>query len=165
MPKGHRPAVARIMDTVDKVLVNVCAVALALMVVVCLLAIFYRYVLGNALSWTEELTRYLMIFVGMFGTALALLKDEHVGFNTIVEKMPGKLRKIANVVSYTLIGALAAVIVYEGFKWTIASGSASAQILPIKMWIPMSCIPLGGILLFAVSLTKIISELGGSDKC
>jgi len=29
----------------------------------------------------------------------------------------------------------------------------------------MSCIPLGGILLFAVSLTKIISELGGSDKC
>ncbi|OQB48206.1 MAG: Sialic acid TRAP transporter permease protein SiaT [Firmicutes bacterium ADurb.Bin153] len=165
MPKGHRPALVRIMDAVDKVLVNICAVALALMVMVCLVAIFYRYILGNALSWTEELTRYLMIFVGMFGTSLALLRDEHVGFNTIVNKMPEKLKRVANVVSYVLIGTLASVIAYEGFKWTLNSGMATAQILPIKMWIPMSCIPLGGILLFAVSLTKIISELGGSDKC
>ena len=57
---------------IENVLVNLCAFMLAVMAAITLVAVFYRYVLGNALSWTEELTRYLMIFVGLFGTAVAL---------------------------------------------------------------------------------------------
>ena len=45
------------------------------------------------------------------------------------------------------------------------SRSAKAQILPIPMWIPMSAIPLGGLLLLLVVLAKIVIELRGADKC
>jgi TRAP-type C4-dicarboxylate transport system permease small subunit len=154
----------RLVKVLDRVLASICAFALGLMVAVALVAVFYRYVLSNALSWTEELCRYLMIMVGMFGTALALWTDDHVGFTAIVDRLPAGLKKACHVISYMLICVLAAVISYEGAKWTISSGGAKAQILPIAMWVPMSLIPLGGLLLLVVALAKIVVEFGGGDE-
>lgn len=153
----------RAVRVLDSILVSICAFALGLMVAVTLVGVFFRYVLSNALSWTEEFTRYLMILVGMFGTALALWTDEHVGFTAIVDRLPAGLRRACHVISYSLIGVLAVVIAYEGAKWTLASG-AKAQILPIPMWVPMSIIPLGGLLLLVVAVARIVVEFGGGHE-
>lgn len=149
-------------ELLDSVLAKVCALILAMMVVITLVAIFFRYVLMNALSWTEELTRYMMVFVGMFGSALALWKDEHVGFMTVIDKWSPKWQKVAHIVNDLLVGILAFVMIFEGFKW-IASSGTRAQILPIPMWIPLSVIPLGGVVLALVVFARIVVELGGSE--
>ena len=78
MGKKPEPLLIRIVKVLDSVLASLCAVILGLMIAITLVAIFCRYVLSNALSWTEELTRYLMIVVGMFGPRLRLT-DDHVG--------------------------------------------------------------------------------------
>jgi TRAP-type C4-dicarboxylate transport system permease small subunit len=163
--KKPEPLLIRIVKVLDSVLASLCAVILGLMIAITLVAIFCRYVLSNALSWTEELTRYLMIVVGMFGTALALWTDDHVGFTALVDRLPAWAQKVCRVISYALVGVLGLIITVEGYKWTSVSGSAKAQILPIPMWIPMSAIPLGGLLLLLVVLAKIVIELRGADKC
>lgn len=158
-----RTYLVRAVALLDSVLVNLCAFVLGMMVLIALAGIFFRYVLMNALSWTEELTRYMMILVGMFGTALALWKDEHVGFTTVVDRLPPRWQKVAHVVSYLLVGALSVVMVVEGFRWVSSSG-AKAQILPIPMWIPLSLVPLGGIVIAIVVFAKIVLELGGPEQ-
>ena len=124
---------------------------------------FYRYVLGNALSWTEELTRYLMIFVGLFGTAVALRRDEHVGFTMIVEKLPPALQKAANLINYASVGIFCWIMVYNGFKWASWTGT-TAEILPIPMWIPCSMVPVSGLTMLIVIVNKIWNELRGENK-
>ncbi len=163
MSSRGRTHLIRAVDLLDSVLVNLCAFVLGMMVVIALIGIFFRYVLANALSWTEELTRYMMILVGMFGTALALWKDEHVGFTTMVDRLPPRWQKVAGVVSYLLVGALSLVMIFEGFRWVFSSG-ARAQILPIPMWIPLSLVPLGGVVILIVVIAKIAIELGGLEQ-
>ncbi|HBK60240.1 MAG TPA: hypothetical protein DDZ84_05520 [Firmicutes bacterium] len=163
MSSRGRTHLIRAVDSLDSVLVSLCAFVLGMMVVIALIGIFFRYVLANALSWTEELTRYMMILVGMFGTALALWKDEHVGFTTMVDRLPPRWQTVAHVVSYLLVGALSLVMIFEGFRWVFSSG-ARAQILPIPMWIPLSLVPLGGVVILIVVIAKIAIELGGPEQ-
>ncbi len=163
MKAQGRTYLVRAVALLDSVLVNLCAFVLGMMVLIALAGIFFRYVLMNALSWTEELTRYMMILVGMFGTAVALWKDEHVGFTTAIDKLPPRWQKAAHVTSYLLVGILSIIMIIEGFKWVFSSG-ARAQILPIPMWIPLSLVPLGGMVLTIVVFAKIVLELGGPER-
>lgn len=151
------------LSVIEEILVNACAFMLAAMALITLIAVFYRYVLGNALSWTEELTRYLMIFVGLFGTAVALRRDEHVGFTMIVEKLPPALQKAANLINYASVGIFCWIMVYNGFKWASWTGT-TAEILPIPMWIPCSMVPVSGLTMLVVIVNKIWNELRGENK-
>ena len=146
--------------TAERILTQVCAVILALMTAVVLIGVFFRYVLNNALSWTEELARYMMIFVGLFGSALALLRDEHAGLSIVLHKMPPKVQKLSRMATYLLIGLFAYIMAYYGFILTFSS-NATAQIFPIPMWLPLSMVPTSGLAILLVSIFKILSELRG----
>ena len=152
-----------VLEAVEEILVNACAFMLAAMALITLIAVFYRYVLGNALSWTEELTRYLMIFVGLFGTAVALRRGDHVGFTMIVEKLPPAWRRAANIISYVGVGIFCWIMVYNGFKWASWTGT-TAEILPIPMWIPCSMVPVSGLAMLIIIASKIWNELRGEKK-
>lgn len=143
---------------VEQILTRVCAVILGLMTTVVLVSVFFRYVLNSALSWTEELTRYMMVFVGLFGAALALWRDEHVGFSVVLDRMPPRVQKLANIATYLLIGLFACIMTYHGFILAFTSGT-TAQILPIPMWLPLSVVPVSGLAMLLVSIAKILSEL------
>ena len=68
--------IKKTMDMLDKVNSLICALLVFGMLVVVLLQIFTR-IFGHSFSWTEELSRYLMIWIGILGGSLALRKGEH----------------------------------------------------------------------------------------
>jgi hypothetical protein len=57
----------RIMGVMEDVIMRAAYVLLVLMVINTAGGVFFRYVLHNAISLTEELGRYMMIYVGFFG--------------------------------------------------------------------------------------------------
>ncbi len=63
--------ILRSSDVVDAVLLRIATVALVLLVAVVLLQVVARYVFFQPPVWTEELSRYLMIWAGLLGATLA----------------------------------------------------------------------------------------------
>ena len=57
---------------------NLVIILLAIMVSNVAIGVFYRYVLNNSLSWTEELARYLMVWFAYIGMAMAFRDESHV---------------------------------------------------------------------------------------
>jgi len=131
------------------------------MVIITLLGIFFRYCLNDALSWTEELTRYMMVFIGLMGAALAIWEDKHVAFSLLVEKLPLNLQKILKVFCYLLIEIFIGTIVYYGYNLAVLSG-AHAEILPIPMTIPLFILPISGLVMFIILMVKIWLEIEGN---
>ena len=62
----------------------VIALLAAVTVAVTLLQVVFRYVLGSSLSWSEELARYLFIWVIFLGVASAARRGQHMA----VEALP-----------------------------------------------------------------------------
>ena len=61
---------------------------LAAMVIVILLQVTFRYALNLSLAWTEEVGRYLFVWICLFGASLAYRFGQHSGYETVVAAMP-----------------------------------------------------------------------------
>jgi TRAP-type C4-dicarboxylate transport system permease small subunit len=145
-------------EKIERILISLCALLLAAITVIILLSVFYRYVLGNALSWSEEAGRFLVIFVGLAGAAIALHKDEHASFTAVLNRFPAWLQKACRVLNYSLIALFAGIMLVYGTDLAFDSG-ATAEIIPMPMWIPLLSVPFSGGIMLLVALMKIISEL------
>lgn len=78
----------------DSVLEKTLVVIMSAMVINVLWQVFSRYILTNPSSFTDELARYLMIWVGVLGAAYVAGKGNHVAITYFSEKMsPANLKK------------------------------------------------------------------------
>lgn len=119
--------------TLCKATEGLAAIILALLVMVNLLAVTFRYGLNEPLVWTEETLRYLMVWVAMAGAAAALLRDEHMAVD-----LPGlfagpRVRRLARAVTLLFVLAFALVVLW--FAAPMAERNA-AQVSPAAR-IPM----------------------------
>ena len=74
---------AKIKEPIARTGERVGGILLAIMTVIVLLQVFYRYLLGAPLNWTDELSCYLMIYMTYLCMPLVYLRDKNI---TIVTK-------------------------------------------------------------------------------
>ncbi|GAJ01698.1 unnamed protein product, partial [marine sediment metagenome] len=58
------------------------------LVVIILYSVFMRYILNMAPTWSEELARYLMIWIGLLALSVALKEGKHIGLTLGIRKVP-----------------------------------------------------------------------------
>jgi TRAP-type C4-dicarboxylate transport system permease small subunit len=56
---------------------------------------FSRYVLNSSITWTEEIARYLLIFVGFAGSIMAVRRNSHIFVEVFYRFVPPALGMIA----------------------------------------------------------------------
>ena len=78
---------------VNKVLATTVSIAMGLLVIDVLWQVFTRFVLGNPSSFTEELARYLMIWVGLLGASYAAGKRMHLGCRPVAQETHGDAKE------------------------------------------------------------------------
>ena len=74
-----------------------------IMTVTVLLGVFFRYVVRSPLGWTEELSRYVMIWMALLSVALCIWRHEHVGVTMFVKKIPRIAAKAMIFVSNMMV--------------------------------------------------------------
>src|SRR5215475_15233458 len=60
-------------------------------------AVIARYVFGQAVSWTEEVPRYLLIWISFLTAAVGVLHRDHVGFDVLLNALPRAARRVLGV--------------------------------------------------------------------
>ena len=85
------------------------------MTVTVLLGVFFRYVVRSPLGWTEELSRYVMIWMALLSVALCIWRHEHVGVTMFVKKIPRIAAKAMIFVSNMMVMYFLYVLTRYGF--------------------------------------------------
>ncbi len=124
------------------ILVYVSAVTLLAIV-----GVFFRAA-GKALSWNEELMRWLLIGIGYIGASVALKIRSHIGIEFFLLKMKTPVRKIAIMIGYVFIVIFLAMVFWYGLKAAIMAWRQLGAIIRIPMlWVKLN-IPVGCLLMF-----------------
>jgi TRAP-type C4-dicarboxylate transport system permease small subunit len=115
--------------------------------VVAILQVFFRYVVGASLFWSEELMRYMMAWSAFLLAGLAYSRGEMLGLTLVVDALPRRLQLIATaLVRLAIIGFLLVVAWYGyDFAWRTRFDYAIALRVPM-LWIHM-CVPVGCVLM------------------
>jgi TRAP-type C4-dicarboxylate transport system permease small subunit len=135
---------------IESFLGKVLVVIMALMVLNVLWQVFSRYVLGSPSPFTEELARYLMIWIGILGAAYASGKKMHVAIDILPSKAnPGSQKLLRKLVACcVMVFALTAMVV-GGLRLVYLSyllGQTSPA-LQIPLAVVYSVIPVSGLLI------------------
>ena len=88
---------------IDSFLSKILVLIMSVMVINVLWQVFTRYVTGDPSSFTDELARYLMIWVGVLGAAYVSGKNLHVAIDIIPSRQKAKTRERLKIVVTLLI--------------------------------------------------------------
>lgn len=131
-------------------------------VIIAALQVFFRYVVGASLSWSEEVLRYTMIWISSLGVGLAYSRGEMIGMNLLVDAMPRPIGVAIRIAGRLLILAAMICLMIYGWQFAVRTGEGSAVALPITMfWLHIS-IAVSAVLIalhVAASLVELLFEV------
>jgi TRAP-type C4-dicarboxylate transport system permease small subunit len=131
------------------------AVLLAAMSVIVFANVTLRYLTHFSITWSEEVARYLMIWMTFLGTGLALRYGLHVAITNLQEILPPLLQRLARALVVLLLAAFLALMVLKGYDYMMR---ARFQLTPATR-IPFSYIyaamPIGFVLT-AIHLALVV---------
>ena len=116
------------------VLNMVLIVAVALLLVDVVLGVFTRYVMGEQAKWTEELARFLLIWVSLLGGAVAFGEKAHLGVDFFVSKFHVEGRKITAVFVHLVVLFFAMTIFLYGGGRMVMDSLVMEQTTPALGW-------------------------------
>ncbi|MCX7779448.1 MAG: TRAP transporter small permease [Negativicutes bacterium] len=88
---------------VEKLFSAVMAVFLALMGIFIFGNVFLRYFFNSGITWAEEMSRFLFVWIVFMGAIGALKDNNHLGFTSLVQKLPPLPKKICFIISNLLV--------------------------------------------------------------
>ena len=131
----------------EKVCSSLVIVLMATIVLVVSLGVFFRFVLNNSLSWTEEIAKYLLVWLSFIGSAVALRKGAHIGITILSDTFKGKLKGIAEtLVSFTILTA-SYYFTFYGWRFALNAKIQTASTVDLSLFWVMLCVPVSGVLM------------------
>lgn len=136
--------ILRLVNRISKALMILFLSVTTVMVAV---EVVLRYGFGRSLYVTEELTRYLMVWVVFLACSLALRDNAHVSIEIVVNRLSGRARAAYKLVAQLFLLTFLAFLIVEGI---IALPFQLDQIIPtldISIFWFYLAIPVGGALM------------------
>ena len=143
-------------DRLDR---GICAFTIFLMAVMTLvvwLQVFQRYVMNASLSWSEELARYMLVWVSFFGASVAMRRGQHLSLDLLRNMFTPALRRAGILASEGIVLIFWLFVIYYGTRYAIENLTQLATALPIAYGYVYIGIPIGAALMALQSIENLL---------
>jgi TRAP-type C4-dicarboxylate transport system permease small subunit len=151
----------RFLDFISAVVKYIILVMTTCIFIIVLFTVFSRYLFNYVASWSEEVPRYLLVWSGFLGAALAVRQNEHIGFDYIYNKLPPTGQKILALLLNLGIAIIGLIMLVYGIDFVKQFGGDWMESIPFtNIWFYIS-LPISGTLIL---LYVIRDEIKGIIK-
>jgi len=138
---------------------------MSLMLIIIFLQVVSRYVFGFSFSWSEELARFLFVWVVFIGGALIMGEGGHIAVRLLPEIVKGtKAGSMLNIIINVFSVIFILILIVKGSGMTKSMMFQIAPGLGIPMGIVYSIIPVSGVLMLLYIIKDIASLLAVKQK-
>ncbi len=128
------------------------------------LEVFFRYVIGKALSWPEEVALILFVWFTLLGIVSGVREDGHIAFSYLTRHTPPLVGKIIELSCMLMIQVYAFFMIYYGYAYAdlFAYETTSAARINL-LWLNVS-LPICGLLIFFFTSLRIVRMFKPQNK-
>ncbi len=144
--------------------ISICS--LAIITAVMTLQVFCRYVLGNSLSWSEELCRYLLIWWGMLSLSYCIKKRNSIRVEMIKNLLPKRIQYLLSILENLIMIVFCLYMCIPSWKFllTVIHNGQTSPAMNIPLFLIQSS-PLAAFFLGALrSFQNLIIEIKAGCK-
>lgn len=151
-----------ILDGFEKAFVTV---SMIIMVILIFMQVFTRYVMGDAMSWTEEASRYLFIWLIFLSIGIAFVDKKHIAIDIVMDRLPKIAQRILQQFVYLLLMALSVFLLVQGMSLVeqMQSFNQKSATLQVPMWMVYAALP-AGFLFTILRLIQVSVQLYRNDE-
>ncbi|WP_222850153.1 TRAP transporter small permease [Allosaccharopolyspora coralli] len=144
----------------DRVLATACVALFAILIVTVTWQVFTRQVLNEPSSWSEELAKYVFVWLGMFGAALVFSERGHIAVDVVARKLPEPIQRVVAVGVQLIVLVFAGLtLVWGGLRLTAVGWGQSLTALPGHLGLVYLVMPITGVIIAYYALYHVASIL------
>jgi TRAP-type C4-dicarboxylate transport system permease small subunit len=121
--------------------------------------VILRYVFKHSLIFTEELSRYLMVWIVFLGGAMAVRDEAHIRINILVKRLNPTLGKAARLLAHGLVLIFLVIVAVEGIRILPDELRQMCITIDLALFYFYLAIPVGAILMIVYLLPVIRATL------
>jgi len=151
----------RVVRILDVVLKNVLIGLMVALVAAVSWQVISRYVFASPSSWTEEVARFLMIWIGLLGAAYAFRTRAHLGLDLLPKKLTGRSAETLKLFTLVVVVLFSVTVLIIGggnlvtLTWELRQYSA---VLGLPIAFVYSVIPTAGVLICLYAIAAASEE-------
>jgi TRAP-type C4-dicarboxylate transport system permease small subunit len=151
----------KVIRILDFVLQRVLIVLMVALVAAVSWQVISRYVFASPSSWTEEVARFLLIWIGVLGAAYAFRTGVHLGLDILPKKLTGGSAKVLKLFTLLVVMIFAVSVLVVGggslvaLTWELRQYSA---VLGLPIAFVYSVIPTAGALICVYAIAAASEE-------
>ena len=141
--------------------------AVAVLVLDVLWGVFTRYALSEQAKWSEELARFLLIWISLLGGAVAFGEKSHLGVDYFVGKFDPVARKFITIVGQIIVLFFAISIFIVGGTQVVRDALAMEQMTPAlnwKMGHVYLVLPIAGVFMILFTVEQLLETLLATES-
>lgn len=161
VPEGGGAAPLRRLNArLDRLACAACVVLFGAIFAIMVCQIAFRYLLNAPLVWTEELARYLYVWVCYLGAPVALRRGTHVSVSVLADRLPPALGRGVLLATQGLALVFFAALAIQGARLAARSHSVSAITLPIPWSLIYLAVPVAAVLMLLETVEAVWTRGG-----
>jgi len=154
----------KLQKAINYILARIAALLLIAMTFLVMYQVVTRYVLNNPADFTEEIVRYLLIWLGFVGAAYAFSTREHIALFFFRDKFPPAIQHFLIVgMDVLILATVFAIMVVGGIKLVYSARMEFSPILHISRSLVYSMGPVSGVLICFLQIVHIWEDVTGID--
>jgi TRAP-type C4-dicarboxylate transport system permease small subunit len=145
----------RLIDQLCRFFVFVMVVCLALMVLMVFGNVVLRYGFNSGITVSEELSRWLFVWMIFLGAVVALRNRAHLGTDALTARLPLPLRRGCHAVAHLLMLGMCWLMFHGAWQQTVINYHTSSAVMEV----PMAALYASGVLFAMVGALILLHEL------
>ena len=154
---------SRLDRLVGRLEMTVIGLMIAIICCTVLLQVLFRYVFHSPLAWTEELARYLQVWLMAVGAAIGVRAGMHFRLDVVHLVIPSGIIRYFRVAIHLATLLFIGMLVYYGTAILETVQRQQSPAMNISMIFPYLAIPVGASLMGFHVIVKILQILRGDD--
>ena len=145
----------RVVDSFCRALSALMAVALMVMVVLVFGNVVLRYGFNSSITVSEEVSRWLFVWIAFMGAVVALREHTHLGTDALVSRLPPLGKKICFALSHLTM----LYVCYLVFKGSVEQTRINMDVLAPSTQVPMAAVHAAGVAFSATAAVVLLLDL------
>ena len=153
----------KVLDKIQNIINTITGIMLFTMVCIVFVQVIMRYLMGHSISWSEELTRYMFVWMIYAGVNLGIKFGIQIKIDVVDMIFKGNAIKTVRILEHILTIVAILFAAYGSIMLIKVGFRATSPSLHVPMWIMYMVFPVGFLLDLVETIRRIVIEMKGDE--
>ncbi len=126
--------------------------------------VLFRYIFHLSLAWSEELARYLFLWLAALASAYAFKTRSHFALRFLVDRLGKNIQNLISSLVVFIVSGFLVIFIWKSLEFTISMSKRVAPSTQMSMAVPYSSAVVGGALMLYYVLRNWWSDIRAKGK-